>query len=255
MAESDLYLPLKRAFEAQGFSVYAEVNACDLAAMRGDELLIVEMKCALNLELVLQGIERQRATPTVYLAFEATRRYERKRYRGMLRLCRRLGLGLIAVRMKRGRAGAADGCPKVLLDATPPSTKKMPRIDRKRRNRILHEIQNRTGDYNVGGCTRTKIVTAYREAALRIARQLKANGPSRVRTLAQESESKKTSSILLKNYYGWFERVGRGVYHLTTQGVTGLETYSYVKPSVGHRPASSAGEAMTGLPPLINSKD
>src|SRR5437764_5345441 len=78
VAESDLYFPLKRAFEAQGYAVFAEVNACDLAARRGDELLIVEMKRAFNLELVFQGLERQRATETVYLAFEAPARYERK---------------------------------------------------------------------------------------------------------------------------------------------------------------------------------
>jgi hypothetical protein len=237
MPESDLYLPLKRAFEAHGFTVFAEVNACDLAARRGDELLIVEMKRAFNLELVLQGIERQRATPLVYLAFEAPARYERKRYRGMLRLCRRLGLGLIAVRMRRRNTGrnsparatqTTDGYPEVLLDPPPPSTKKGPRIDSRRRRLILNEIQNRSGDYNVGGCTRTKIVTAYREAALRIARQLKLNGPSRVCKLAEGAESKKAGSILLNNYYGWFERIGRGVYQLTTDGSAALETYRHV---------------------------
>jgi hypothetical protein len=228
MAESDLYPPLKHAFEAQGFTVFAEVNACDLAARRGDELLIVEMKRAFNLDLVLQGIERQRATPIVYLAFEAPKRYERKRYRGMLRLCRRLGLGLIAVRMRRRRGETVDGFPEVLLDPAPPSTKKGPRIDRRRRNLILNEIQNRSGDYNVGGCTRTKIVTAYREAALRIARQLKQNGPSRVCKLAEVTESKRAGSILLNNYYGWFERVGRGVYQLTANGDAALETYRHV---------------------------
>ena len=228
MPESDLYLPLKRAFEAHGFTVFAEVNACDLAARRGDELLIVEMKRAFNLDLVFQGIERQRATPLVYLAFEAPARYERKRYRGMLRLCRRLGLGLIAVRIKRRRKENVDGYPEVLLDPAPPATKKGLRIDRKRRNLILNEIQNRSGDYNIGGCTRTKIVTAYREVALRIARQLKLNGPSRVCKLAEEAESKKAGSILLNNYYGWFERVGRGVYQLTADGSAALETYSHV---------------------------
>lgn len=226
MAESDLYLPLKRAFQAQGYSVFGEVNACDLVARRGDELLIVEMKCAFNLELVFQGLERQRATQDVYLAFEAPTRHDRKRWRGILRLCRHLGLGLITVRMKPDKRSntAADGTPEVLLDPAPYKS----RIDRKRRNLILNEIKNRSGDYNTGGSTRRKIVTAYREEALRIAQQIKLRGPSRVCILTQEAVSKKAGSILLNNYYGWFERAGRGVYQLTAQGDRALETYSEV---------------------------
>jgi hypothetical protein len=225
MAESDLYLPLKRAFEAQGFAVFGEVNACDLVARRGDELLIVEMKCAFNLELVFQGLERQRATETVYLAFEAPARYDKKRWMGMKRLCRRLGLGLIVVRMNRKQRGAKlDGIPDVLLDPAPYK----PRIDARRRKLILHEIGRRSGDYNVGGSTRRKIVTAYREDALRIAQQLKTLGPSRVRTLALGVECKNAGSILLNNYYGWFQRLGRGTYQLTDQGERALETYREV---------------------------
>lgn len=225
VAESDLYVPLKRSFEASGYTVFAEVNSCDLVARRADELLIVEMKCAFNLDLVFQGLERQRATETVYLAFEAPKRYDRKRWRGMLRLCKRLGLGLIAVRMKRGkRKEPPDGIPEVLLDPAPYK----PRLDRKRRNLILNEIQNRSGDYNIGGSTRRKIVTAYREAALRIARQLKVNGPSRVKALAPDAESAKAGKILQNNYYGWFERVGRGMYQLTAQGDVALVTYRHV---------------------------
>ena len=225
MAESDLYPPLKRAFQAQGYTVFSEVKSCDLVARRGEELLIVEMKCAFNLELVFQGLERQRATEAVYLAFEAPERHDRKRRRGMLRLCRRLGLGLIVVRMtKKKKGAAASGIPEVLLD--PASYK--PRLDYKRRKLILHEIQNRSGDYNTGGSTRRKIVTAYREEALRIARQLKLNGPSRVCKLAREAGSRKAGSILLNNYYGWFERSGRGVYQLTAQGDSALSTYRNV---------------------------
>jgi hypothetical protein len=143
----------------------------------------------------------------------------------MLRLCKRLGLGLISVRIKRGKRGeVTDGSPEVLLDPAPYK----PRIDSKRRRLILNEMLNRSGDYNVGGSTRRKIVTAYREAALRIALHLKLKGPSRVKTLKQETAATKTGSILLHNYYGWFERIGRGVYQLTPQGEGALETYKHV---------------------------
>ena len=237
MAEADLYHPLKRAFEAQGFSVFGEVNACDLVARRGDELIIVEMKCVFNLELVFQGLERQRATETVYLAFEAAKRFDRKRRRGMLRLCKRLGLGLIIVHMKRSkkRGVKPDGIPDVLLDPAPYK----PRIDSKRRRLILREIDKRSGDYNVGGSTRRKIVTAYREEALRIAQQLKVLGPSLVRKVAKGAESARAGSILLNNYYGWFQRIGRGTYQLTTQGELALETYCDVLKASASRDLSA----------------
>ena len=244
MAESDLYAPLKRAFEAQGYCVFGEVNGCDLAARRGDELVIVEMKCAFNLDLVFQGLDRQRATADVYLAIEAPKRYDRKRRRGMLRLCRRLGLGLIVVRMSRSKRNgrAADAITEVLLDPAPYK----PRVDSKRRKLILNEIQNRSADYNTGGCTRRKIVTAYREEALRIAHRLKLNGPCRVRQLAQETASKRTAGILLNNYYGWFERVNRGVYQLTINGDQALQTYGHVLRGF----ATAGGELLLSCSPL-----
>ncbi len=226
MTETELYLPLKRAFESQGYAVFAEVNACDLVARRGDELVIVEMKCAFSLELVFQGLARQSATQSVYLAIAAPARYDRKRWRGMQRLCRRLGFGLIVVRFSRAGRKAARGLgvPEVLLDPAPYKT----RIDGKRRALILNEVQKRSGDFNVGGSTRRKIVTAYREEALRLAQQLKLQGPSQVRMLARHAGSKKTGNILLDNYYGWFERVSRGVYGLTPAGDSALQMYRHV---------------------------
>jgi hypothetical protein len=33
--------------------------------------------------------------------------------------------------------------------------------------------------------------------------------------------------MLLRNVYGWFERVGRGTYGLTPAGVQGVETFAH----------------------------
>ena len=58
-------------------------------------------------------------------------------------------------------------------------------------------------------------MTAYRQAALRCAGALQA-GPCRTRDVAKiEPEAPR---ILLRNVYGWFERVERGTYRLTPQG-------------------------------------
>ena len=43
MTEADLFEPVKRLFEGQGFSVNAEVKDCDVTAVNGDELVIIEL--------------------------------------------------------------------------------------------------------------------------------------------------------------------------------------------------------------------
>ena len=48
---------MKRFLESQGYEVKGEVGNCDVAAVRGDEeLVVVELKQSLNLELVLQAV-------------------------------------------------------------------------------------------------------------------------------------------------------------------------------------------------------
>ncbi len=49
MKESDLYHPIKRYLEAQGYEVKGEVHDCDVLAVRGDEEpVIVEIKLTLG---------------------------------------------------------------------------------------------------------------------------------------------------------------------------------------------------------------
>jgi hypothetical protein len=220
--ETELYLPLKTFLTAQGFKVAGEVHSCDLVATRCEELVIVEMKRVFSLDLVFQSVQRQTLSNTVYLAFEEPRGRARKRWRQMLRLCRMLGLGMLTVRFEgRRKAGI-----QVVVALEPAPYK--PRINSKKRKSLLREFANRSGDYNTGGCTRKKIVTAYREEALRLAWQLKLNGPSKVKALAESAQSSKAQSILYKNYYEWFEKTGRGMYQLTEAGGKALETYKEV---------------------------
>lgn len=213
--ETDLYAPVKRFLEGQGYTVRGEVRGCDLVATRGAEVVVVELKTAFNLALVFQGIERQQLTPFVYLAVEAPHRRRGPRWSDVQRLCRRLGLGLLTV------SGAAGGN-RVEVVCDPPveahGTPRLPRRSPKRRSLLLKEFQARSGDHNIGGSTRRPIVTAYREEALCLARYLKQHGPSQVVELRAFTGSRKAGAILQKNYYGWFERVARGVYRLTAQG-------------------------------------
>src|SRR5512147_2633901 len=96
--ETDLYAPVKKLLEEQGYTVRGEVDHCDLVAVRGAEPpVIVELKRRFALSLVYQGLERQRISDAVYLAIaappgrEARAIWNRKRG-AALQLCRRLGL-------------------------------------------------------------------------------------------------------------------------------------------------------------------
>ena len=45
MPEADLYGPIKRFLEAQGYEVKGEIGPCDVMAVRGDEgPVVVELK-------------------------------------------------------------------------------------------------------------------------------------------------------------------------------------------------------------------
>lgn len=171
--ETELYAPLKAFFEQQGYSVKGEVRTCDLVGIRGDEAepLIVEMKKTFNLALLLQGIERLRLSPVVYLAVERSRDKKgavNQRWGEITGLCRRLGLGLITVVFYKTKQPLVE----VLAEPgdAPPSVRSAVR----RRERLLYEFRERSGDYNTGGSTRVKLVTAYREKALRVALALQA---------------------------------------------------------------------------------
>ncbi len=90
--ESDLYAPLKRFFEQQGYEIRGEVKDCDLVARQEARLVVVEMKLAFNLTLVLQGLRRQQVTNHVYVAIETPGRKRRTPWwREVQQLCQRLG--------------------------------------------------------------------------------------------------------------------------------------------------------------------
>jgi hypothetical protein len=216
--EAALY-PLVKAFlERQGYVVRGEVRGCDLVARRGDEApVIVELKLRFTLPLLLQGIDRLALSPLVYLAVPrpmARTRGVRPDAKPVRKLCRRLGLGLILI----GGRGAVE----VIEDPIP----YRPRQAKRRSSLLLGEFERRRGDLNVGGSSRTPIVTAYRQDALRCVRALKAAGPMRLRELRVLSGVAAAAPILQRNVYGWFDRVGRGTYELTGTGEQALNRFA-----------------------------
>ena len=219
MCESDLYPPIKAFLEAQGYSVKGEVGNCDAVAVRdGEPPVIVELKTSFSLALVFQGIARQGLSDDVYLAVPPfSGRTDRRK--DALALCRRLGLGLLTVRLE------PEPFVEALLDPTP----YRPRKRRAAIGRLLREHQRRVGDPNTGGSTRRKLMTAYRQDALRCALHLRLDGPARAALVARATGVARAGAMLRADHYGWFERAPdtpRGVYGLTPKGRAALDEYA-----------------------------
>ena len=221
MRETDLYGPVKAFLEAQGYEVKSEIEGCDVVAIRGEEPpVIVELKAGFSLSLVFQGVARQRVAENVYLAVPPfPSRSGRKR--DAVALCRRLGLGLLAVRLE----------PTPFVEALLDPAEFRPRRRRPGVGRLLREFQRRVGDPNEGGSSRRPIVTAYRQDALRCAVYLGLNGPTKAAVLAEAVGVPKAGVMMRADHYGWFERpIGtpRGIYGLTPRGRAALEEYADV---------------------------
>lgn len=218
MKESDLYPPLKRFLESQGYQVKGEVRGCDVVAMRGqDPAVIVELKLLINLDVILQAVDRLALTPLVYIGIPERSTALKRRLKPLRKLLRMLGLGLLAINPRPGK-----GRTTVLLD---PGAYR-PRQSKHRTERLLGEFTRRIGDPNPGGMvTRNGILTVYRQRALAIARVLEARGPTKASDVAHETGDPGARSILYGDAYGWFDRMGGGVYSLSPRGVQELPAW------------------------------
>ncbi len=222
--ETDLYAPVKRFFEDNGFEVKSEVMGCDVVAQNDDATtVIIELKIAFSLELILQGVDRQKLSDDVYLAVKkpdtpAKRRNWRRRRRSTVALCRRLGLGLLFV----DPVNEYERQIEVLLDPAPYRPKK----NQRKQTRLKKEFMTRSGDPNTAGVTRQKIITAYRQDAICCAMTLLGGKALRVSEIRASTCVEKAGSILQKNYYGWFERETRGVYRLSELGTAEIQQYA-----------------------------
>ena len=127
-------------------------------------------------------------------------------------------LGLLTVRL----------VPSPLVEALLDPAPYRPRKRQAAAGRLLREFQRRVGDPNEGGSSRRKIITAYRQDALRCALHLGRNGPTKAAVLARTTAVDRAGTIMRADHYGWFERAAetpRGVYDLTPKGRAALEEY------------------------------
>ncbi|MEK4052735.1 DUF2161 family putative PD-(D/E)XK-type phosphodiesterase [Paenibacillus sp. FSL F4-0087] len=231
--ETELYSPVKAFFERRGYDVKAEVKHCDLVGVKSDqnEPLIVEMKKTFNLSLLLQGMQRLKLSPFVYLAVERNRSKRgavNQRWGELTALCRQLGLGLITVTFYKTKSPLIDVLCEPAVQSLIPGSCTVVRKGGIRRQRLLKEFDERSGDYNTGGSTRRQLVTAYREKALRVAFALRAQGEASPASISKQTSVGSAAAILQKNYYGWFERLSRGRYVLTVKGVQALTEHAHM---------------------------
>jgi len=216
--ETDLYGPIKAFLEGQGYEVKGEVGAADIVAVRGDEPpVIVELKTAFSLALFHQAIERLKLSDTVYVAVpRKTGKAFQTQLRRNIAMCRRLGIGLITVRMSAKTVEAH-------LDPGP----YLPRKNKQKSERLLQEFSRRVGDPNKGGrSSRGKLMTAYRQDAIRCLGHLHACGPTKASDVAKATGVQRARNIMADDHYGWFERAERGIYRITPKGIEAASEYA-----------------------------
>jgi hypothetical protein len=223
-SETELYAPVKSFFEQQGYIVRGEVKHCDLVAIRGEEPpVIVELKKSFTIPLLVQGLDRLKLCERVYVAFELPHKGKaphRLGWEDIRRLGRRLGLGIITVQFFQRKQPVVD----VVCDPTP----YIPRSNKRAALSMVNEFHERSGDYNIGGSSQRKLMTAYREKALHCVYLIQQKGPLSPKTLRECTGNAVVSGLLQKNYYNWFVRKSRGLYDITPQGIAALTEFEHV---------------------------
>jgi len=214
--ETDLYEPIKRFLEGQDYEVKGEIGKVDVVACRGEEApVLVELKTTLSLSLFHQAVDRLTVSDIVYIAVpHKPGKIFASSIKRNAALCRRLGIGLITVRL-------IDGLVQVHVDPGP----YRPRISSQKKARLLKEFAKRVGDPNSGGATRQGLITAYRQDALRCLAYLDKNGPTKAAIVAKETAVETARRIMSDDHYGWFERVKTGIYTVTPKGQEALRKY------------------------------
>lgn len=222
LLEEELYAPVRDLFVKCGFQVKAEVIHCDVCAVKDNKITIAELKRGLTINLLIQAVQRQKIADYVYVAIpKPSKNFFSKKWKDTCNLLKRLQLGLIFVSKEKDGYNA-----DVALEPVPFDFKKSINNSKKKRTALLNEFNTRTSDINIGGSCRKKIITSYKEQALNIALYIIKNGPASAADLAKAGfKHKKAYSILYNNYYGWFEKVQKGIYKVTDKGLKELQNY------------------------------
>ncbi|GKU23496.1 DUF2161 family putative PD-(D/E)XK-type phosphodiesterase [Clostridium folliculivorans] len=226
LLEEELYKPVREYLTSIGYDVKAEVGNCDVFAMKGDKVVVVELKKGLTIELLVQATNRQKFADLVYIAIPKPKiNFFSKKWKDICNLIRRLQIGLILVSKKDNEYTV-----KINIEPAPFDIKKSVNSGKKKRNSLVKEFKGRSLEDNVGGSKGKKLMTAYREQSIKIAEYMMENGPTSAASLSKIGfEHKRTYSIIYNNYYGWFKKLDKGMYELSEEGVSEIRNREKLK--------------------------
>ncbi len=206
--ETELYAPVAKYLEGEGYAVHAEVKDCDVTATRDGTLIVVELKRSFTLKLLYQAVERLTYADGVYVAIPASYKQSRD-YKYIKALLKRLGVGLMLVDT---------------YIAEPVLQPVMQKRDNKHKRAVEREADGRSLNLNVAGVN-GRHMTAYKERALRIAALLREYNVLTARELTKLGMPG-SGKILRDNYQGWFVSHVKGQYMLSPEGAKALMHYS-----------------------------
>lgn len=210
LQETDLYFPIKKHLQGLGFEVKGEIKDCDIVAQKDDETIIIELKLTLNITLLMQAVERLSLTDIVYIAIPKQTAMYKKKNKQVKKLIARLGLGLIVVDMQKTQQYV-----EVINDPHDYT----PRKNKRKQAALLKEFALRQGDTQKGGSTRSNAgLTAYRQRSIRIAIYLLSHSTAKGSQINKAIDEPQATLFLRNNYYGWFNKVDRGVYEISEKG-------------------------------------
>ena len=69
-------------------------------------------------------------------------------------------------------------------------------------------------------------MTSYRQDALRCAAYLAEYGASKGAAVAKDTQVDRATRIMADNHYGWFVKVGHGIYDLADAGRRGMADWA-----------------------------
>lgn len=217
--EKDMYKPIEEFLNIKKYKVYGEVKSIDIIGVKKKDVVIVEMKKNLNIKVLTQAFNRKKYTSKVYIAILRPKK-DTKQMRDAIGILERLGIGLLYVNILESISQVQEKL-KPNLDDTQ-------EFDEIAFAKLMKELEGRSGSYNLGGLVKEKVVTAYREQAIFIGCGLKRFGPKNSKFLMNLGTNEKTYSIMYTNHYGWFDKVGKGIFTINDKGIEGMKKYPRV---------------------------
>lgn len=205
MKETELYAPVKVLLNDLGYYVKAEVKSVDIMAVKAEKTVAVELKTAVTLKLVYQAIDRQKLADEVYVAIsKQAMQSHRDQFKSFELLLKRLGIGLMIV---------SDDCAMIRFEPKVLDLALSNQRNTRKKKSLMNEFNERMNHVNIGG-TKGKVLTLYREKALLIAHALMQHPGLTLSELRHYTQIENVSSILQKNYEGWFIKIDRAKYSI-----------------------------------------